>query len=309
MLGSIALVAGGLVLLIVASDRLVVSAVRLARALGVSAVLIGAVIVGLGTSLPELLVSALAAGDGELDVAMANVIGSNVANVTLVLGIAAVLSPLASRWAILRREGGLMLVSVAVLGVVLIDGQVGRPEGFALLVGLVVALALLVTWSLRDGTEPDLDEESLAGRGLAVESLLALIALVVTVFGANILLDGAFDIGERLGFSATFLGLMLGVGTSLPELATALAAARRSESDLVIGNVLGSNIFNSLAVAGTAGVIGPAVLSDLRVLPVVLMVAIAVLAGVFSTSGETIDRREGAFLFVVFVIFTAVVVT
>ncbi len=305
MLGSLALVVVGLVVLVAASDRLVVSAVRIARTLGISAVLIGAVIVGLGTSLPELLVSGIAAGNDELDVAMANVVGSNVANVTLVVGVSAVIAPLGARWKILRREGRLMLAAVVALAVVLFDGQVGRPEGLALVGGLVVALVLLALWSLRDGEVPSLDE-SRAGRSLGWEFAAAIGSLVLTVVAANVLLEGALGIGERLELSATFLGVMLGVGTSLPELATALAAARRSEADLVIGNVLGSNIFNSFAVAGVAGIVGPAELTDLGLLPVALMLGAAVMAGIFSRTGARIDRVEGAVLVAFFAGFSVV---
>ena len=304
MLGSIGLVVAGLVVLVAASDRLVVSAVRIARSLGISAVLIGAVIVGLGTSLPELLVSALAARDGQLDVAMANVVGSNVANVTLVVGVAAVITPLAARWKILRREGRLMLLAVTALAVVLFDAQVGRFEGIALAAGIVAALVLLVVWSVRDGEEPVLEDDTLAGRSIAWEFAVAVVSLAATVFAADLLLDGALGIGERLGLSATFLGIMLGVGTSLPELATALAAARRGESDLVLGNVLGSNIFNSLAVAGAAGIIGPAELVDLGRLPILLMLVAAVITGVFSRTGARVNRAEGVVLVALFGGFT-----
>ena len=305
MLVSIGLVVAGLLVLIVASDRLVVSAVRISKQLNVSAVLIGAVVVGLGTSLPELLVSALASRDGELDVAMANVVGSNVANVTLVLGAAALLTPIVSRRAILRREGRLMLVSVVALAAVLADGQVGWIEGAGLAAGLIVALVLLGLWSERGESVENVHDEP-AGRSFSWELVIAATSLVATVVGASILLDGALDIGERLELSETFIGLLLGVGTSLPELATVLAAARRRESDLVLGNVFGSNIFNSLAVAGAAGLLGPAVLIDLTLLPVSLMVVTAVIAGVVAHTGEMIERREGVALLGVFVIYAVV---
>jgi cation:H+ antiporter len=303
---SIGLVALGLVLLILASDRLVVSAVRVSRALGLSAVLIGAVVVGLGTSIPELLVSALASGDGELDVAMSNVVGSNVANVTLVLGVAALLSPVVAHWRILRREGMLMLIAVAVLATVLFDEQVGRTEGLGLLLGLFVALTLLAVWSRGGNAALAGEETEAAGGSVFREFVVGIGALAVTVFGANLLLDGALDIGERMGLSDTFLGLLLGVGTSLPELATAAAAARRRESDLIVGNVLGSNIFNSLAVAGTAGIVGPGMLADLGRAPLVVMVATALVAGVFSRTGSRITRPEGVVLVAVFLVFGSI---
>ncbi len=307
MLLSLLLVAGGLVILIVASDRLVVAAVRVSASLGISAVLIGAIVVGLGTSLPELLVSAIAAGDGELDVAMANVVGSNVANVTLVAGTAALLLPLVASVRVLNRQGVLMFFSLIALTVVLYDGEVSRPGGIVLLVGLVVALGLLVVWSKTDPRDDEADDISqmLADNGRTIaEIIFGTIALVATVAGARVLLEGALDIAARLGWSAVFVGILLGVGTSLPELATAVAAARRRQSDLVIGNVLGSNIFNSLAVAGFASVVGPATLQQLDLYQLVVMLGVALFAGISMRIGGRISRTNGVILLAVFVAFT-----
>ncbi len=307
MLTSILAVAGGLAILIFASDRLVASAVRISQALGISAVLIGALVVGLGTSLPELLVSAIAASDGELDVAMANVVGSNTANVTLVLGAAGAYRAVSSRVDVLRREGVLMLVAVIALAAVLWNGEVVRFEGAALLLGMVGAVILLVRWARDHGPNQvipvdEVDELAESGKSVRFEVVAGIAALVATVVGANILLGGSLDLGERLGLSPTFLGVMLGVGTSLPELATAVAAARRAASDLVVGNVLGSNLFNSLAVAGTAAVVGPATLVDLSRVDLIWMVGAVVAAGVFARTG-ILDRRESLILLASFLAF------
>lgn len=296
-------VAVGLILLMGASDRFVVSAVRLARALGVSTVLIGALIVGLGTSLPELLVSSIASLDGNIDVAMANVTGSNVANVTLVMGAAALVAPIMSRTLILRREGVMMFVAVGGLAGILWDAQVSRAEGVLLLVGMVIALVLLIRWSSLDNDgviEVGEDEEAHSVIG---ELLIGGAALVVTVFAAQLLLNGALDIGEEFGLGDAFLGVMLGVGTSLPELATTMAAVRRHESDLVIGNILGSNLFNSLAVAGAAAVAGPGVLVDLARPALVVMVTVVILAGWFAWSHTKVVRSEGSVLLIIFIAF------
>ncbi len=302
MLLSILYVVLGLILLMGASDRFVESAVRLARTLGVSIVLIGALIVGLGTSLPELLVSAIASIDGKIDVAMANVTGSNVANVSLVLGAAAIAAPIMSRTLILRREGVLMFVAVLGLTAVLWDGHVYRWEGALLLLGMALTLVLLIRWSASD---PDgiieLDED--AKHSVPGELLIGIAALAVTIFAARLLLNGALDLGERFGLGEAFLGVMLGVGTSLPELATTMAAVRRHESDLVIGNVLGSNLFNSLAVAGAAAVAGPGPLIDLARPALVVMVGVIAIAGGFAWNDRKIVRREGILLLVIFVAF------
>jgi len=294
----------GLILLMGASDRFVESAVRLARTLGVSIVLIGALIVGLGTSLPELLVSAIASVDGQVDVAMANVTGSNVANVTLVLGAAAMVSAIRSRTQILFREGILMLVAVSALATVLWDSQVSRLEGVGLLIGMVVTLFLLIRWASTDTDGIiEMDEDSEA-HSVPGELVIGLAALAVTVFAANLLLNGALDLGERFGLGEAFLGVLLGVGTSLPELATTLAAVRRHESDLVIGNVVGSNLFNSFAVAGTAAVAGPGLLVDLARPSLVVMVGVVALAGWFAFHDRKVTRADGAVLVIIFLAFT-----
>lgn len=299
MFGSLALVAVGLLVLVVASDRVVVSAVRISVRLGLSTVLIGALVVGLGTSIPELLVSSIAASDGRLDVAVANVVGSNAANVTLVLGAAAVLMPIAAPRRIMMRETPLMLASVVALAVVIADRQITRYEAIGLLVGLVIALVLLVVWSQSNPPQLDEDDDVVESRA-ALEFVYGIIGIAATVGGAKILLDGALDIAVRLDWSATFLGLLLGVGTSLPELATALAAARRHESNLVVGNVIGSNIFNSLAVAGVAGVVGAGPLDDFDELAVWGMLLAVALAALAMLTGRKISRVEGGVLLVVF---------
>ena len=293
----------GLILLMGASDRFVESAVRLARTLGVSVVLIGALIVGLGTSLPELLVSSIASADGKLDVAMANVTGSNAANVTLVLGAAAILMPIRSRTRILQREGLLMLASVIGLGVVLWDFRVSRVEGGVLLAGMALSLFLLVRWAATDKDGVIEVGEDEVAHSVPGEVVIGAAALVITVFAARLLLNGALDLGEHFRLNEAFLGVLLGVGTSLPELATSLAAARRHESDLILGNVLGSNLFNSLAVAGAAGVIGPGVLVNLTRPSIALMVVVIAVAGWFAWSDKRVTRLEGVALLVIFLVF------
>ena len=321
----------GLAVLIYAADRLVRSAIRISRAFGVSAVLIGAVVVGFGTSLPEFVVSALAAIEGRLELAISNVVASNTANVTLVLGAAALAGPLAARRRIVRREGALMFAAVIALTATLADGALSMVEGFILTVLLVGAIAMMVRWSKEapeipevasDDDDPaferadpaDARDAADGSRELARwrrivgrEMVIGIIALAVTLIAADFLLDGVVGIGVRLGLSTVVLGLITGVGTSLPELAAALAGARQRHSDLVIGNVVGSNVFNSLGVAGLAAILGPGSVAGIPTAALVVMVAAAFIAGVFAFTGRTITRIEGVVLligFVLFVLFT-----
>jgi cation:H+ antiporter len=295
----------GLVILVVAADRLVLSAVRIAKVFNVSVVVIGAVIVGFGTSVPEFVVSAMAASDGQTGLAMSNIVASNTANVTLVLGAAALVAVLSTRVRVVRREGILMLSSVSVLAIVLLDGQVSIAEGILLLVAMLGAVSTLVVWTRHGDAPPaeDLADIVADPDRVWVEVLYGLVALVATVVAGQQLLVGVLSIGDSMGLSIVFMGLITGVGTSLPELSAALAGARRGASDLVLGNVLGSNVFNSLGVAGLAAVLGPSVFDGVPVALIGLMVLSAVFAGAFAYTSQRISRVEGTILLGVFALY------
>ncbi len=308
----------GLIALSLAADRLVRSAVTISRAFGVSAVIIGAVVIGFGTSVPEFVVSGLAAVEGELDLAVANVVSSNVANLTLVLGTAALIAALVSRLEVIRREGVLMFAAMAALTVALVDGALAFWEGVILLGLLAGAVALLVRWAtddpaavaraIDDVADPSDDPagtsewRSRVGR----EIVVGIIALVITVLAASFMLDGALGLGEHFGLSVVFLGLITGVGTSLPELAAAAASARHRQPELALGNVLGSNIFNSLGVAGAAAVLAHGPAEEISGLFLAAMLGIGFVAGLLSTTGRRINRFEGAVLLALFVAYSVV---
>ena len=311
---SVAMLVGGLGILAVAADRFVVSAARLSRLWGVSPVLVGALVVVMGTSAPELLVSALAAADGELDLAVGNAVGSNVANVTLVLGITAIFSPLAGSARVLRREGIAMLVAVSVLAGMLYDLRLDRIEGIILLCGMVLAAVFIVRWAKQDAelgvTSLEQNEDD-DGEGEGPVEIVprkeigfGLLSLVATLAGAELLVVGGSSLAESLGVGSAFIGMTLvAVGTSLPELATSVAGVRRHEDDLVVGNVLGSNLFNALAVAGTASTISPGPV-DLRFrVASITMVVCAAVAGWFALTGRKLVRWEGLLLLVGFLAF------
>jgi len=302
MITALALTIGGLAVLPLAADRFVVAASRISRALGLSPILVGALLVGFGTSLPEMVVSGLAAAKGDTDFAVANVIGSNVANLALVLGVAATMRPINANRGLIRKEGTLVLV-VTVLYVALhINGDVQRWEGAVLMVVLVLALALLIRWS-ESGL---LEEEDSLKRLVTVrrEAILGVITMVLTVVAATVLVQGADRLAFELDIQSAFIAATLvAVGTSLPGLATAVAAVRRHEADLVLGNVLGSNLFNALAVGGVAGIIGPGPIdSGFRLLLVVLL-GVTMFTGLLVTTGGRLSRGEGIGLLSVFVLF------
>ncbi len=295
----------GLVLLAFASDQFVIGSSRIAVMARIAPIIIGAVVIGFGTSLPELLVTILAATDGSADIAVGNAVGSNIANLTLVLGAAALVSPLIIRSETIRREAPLSAAAVILLAL-LVQGGLGRPEGIALVVALGVALGLLMAWRRGDDDplEPEL-QESMAGLGAASlrrESLRTLIGLAGTLAGAQLLVTGAQGISTEVGLSEGFVGLtIVAVGTSLPELFTGVQAARRGESDLIVGNVLGSNIFNSLGIAGVAALIDPGPLdSAITTTGAIAMAGLALLTWAGMATRGRLQRWEGAVLIVLY---------
>ena len=291
----------GLVLLTYAADRFVVGAARLSVTLRLSPIVVGAVVIGFGTSAPELVVSGIAAAQGSLDIAFGNIVGSNVANLTLVLGVAALVTPIAVRSPVLKREAPLSLVAVIVFAILVQDGLSGLDA--AVLGGTLVAALVIVLRSARDD-DPQLTaevSEFLNGVPPSTRREVVRIALGLagTLGAAWLLVWSARTVAAELGMSEAFIGLtVVAVGTSLPELATALQAARKGETDLIVGNLLGSNLFNATAVGGLAGALGPRTLADPSIVgpATLLMVGIAAVATVFMVSGRRVVRWEGALL-------------
>jgi cation:H+ antiporter len=305
----------GLALLAWSADHLVLGASRLAARLGVPTLVVGVVVIGFGTSSPEMLVSGLAAAGGAADVGVGNVIGSNLANLTLVLGIGALVAPIAVHSGVVRREVPLALAASALFALLLQDG-LSRLDAALLGTGLLAALALMLRWTVRgpsadaaagstpQGPDPLLEhevEELLHEQpdGVRREVLRAVGGLVGTLAGAQSLVWGAVGIAEATGLSGGFVGLtIVAVGTSLPELLTAVQAARRGESDLLVGNLLGSNIFNALAVGALVALLAPgaAVGRDLVVTGSLFMLGASLLSMLFMWHRYTVERLEAAVL-------------
>lgn len=296
-----ALVAG-VVLLAWAADQFVLGAARLALLKGVAPIVVGVVIVGFGTSAPEMLVSAIAAGGGDADVALGNVIGSNIANLTLLLGIGALIVPLAVDSSTVRREA--VLVVAATLGflVAVQGGGIGRVEGVLLALAMVGALAIVIRRPPTKGDPLGPETVELAdptAHRFGVEVGRTVGGLVGTIAGAQVLLWGALEIADAAGLSSGFVGATLvAVGTSLPELVTVVQSARRRETDLIVGNLLGSNLFNALAVGGLVGLVGATGVDDSRltVVGATAAFAAAAVALVAMRSGRRVSRVEGGLL-------------
>jgi cation:H+ antiporter len=295
----------GLALLSYAADQFVIGAARISAHLRLSTVVIGAVVIGFGTSAPEMVVSGIASAQGSLDIAAGNIIGSNIANLSLVLGVAAMVTPIVVGSPTMRREAPISLASVLLFAWLIQDGLT-RGEAVVLAVALVAALTYILRSSRGDDPELTGEVEEFLGdeQGpISREALRTLGGLVGTLVAAQVLVASATDIASEFGLAEGFVGLTLvAIGTSLPELATSLQAARKDETDLIIGNLLGSNLFNSLAVGTVAGLTGPGPLDDpnLAGMGVALMVGIAVLATAFMATGRRVVRWEGGLLLILY---------
>src|SRR6056297_663390 len=309
----------GLILLLWSADRFVEGAASVARHFGVPALLIGLVIVGFGTSAPEMLVSALASSQGNPGIALGNAYGSNITNIALVLGITALISPIAVQSDILKKELPVLLAVTLIAAWQLLDGDISRIDGLVLL-GLFAAL---MGWSIWQGTRAPEDnmgaefEQELDQRAMppARAAVWLLVGLVVLIASSRLLVWGAVEIAQGFGVSDLVIGLtVIAIGTSLPELASSLIAARKGEHDIALGNIVGSNMFNTLAVVGIAGTIHPmavepAVLT--RDLPVMILLTISLfIFGYGWRRGQgRISRFEGGLLLAAYLAYTIYLVT
>ena len=245
----------GLVGLFVGGEFLVRGSVAVARGFGISPLLIGLTVVGFGTSTPELLVSVDAALRGLPDIALGNVVGSNIANILLIVGASALLWPITLNGNFPKRDLVTMLVAALLLLPLFALGAVGRSAGMVLVGGLVIYLVLAFRGARG---EQEVQPEYGAAMPLWVAGGLVVVGLLALLVGARLLIDGAVAIARDFGLSEAFIGLtIVAVGTSLPELATSLVAALRRQSDIAIGNVVGSNIFNILGILGATAIIAP----------------------------------------------------
>lgn len=314
MVLSLTAVVFGFLLLIWGADRFVTGSAITARHFGMPPLMIGMVIVGFGTSAPEMMVAAIAAIQGEPGIALGNAYGSNIANISLVLGISALICPIAVRSRVLRKELPILACVTVLAGLQIYDGTVTRIEAFILL----AVFAGLMTWTIWQGTRKNTDTlgnviaQDLDHKPTSIKkAVLWLIAgLLVLIASSRLLVWGAVNIAQQLGVSNLIIGLtVVAVGTSLPEIASSIIAARKGEHDIAIGNVLGSNLFNTLAVVGIAGTIhpmstGPEVFYRDIMLMAVLTLSLFVICYGFRGPGR-INRFEGGLLLTTYIAYTA----
>ncbi|WP_447059526.1 calcium/sodium antiporter [Vibrio alginolyticus] len=308
MLEAVALLIVGLVLLVWSADKLVFGSAAIARNVGISPLVIGMTILAMGSSAPEMMVSATAAWDGKTDTAVGNVLGSNIANIALILGITALIKPLSISSAVIRRELPLMIAVTVLAGILLWNSHLGFYEGVLLFVLFGAFLFAMLQISRKEQKSGDVfldDQESEIPEGVSNPKAImwVVIGLILLPLAASMLVDNAVIIAKHFGMSDLVIGLtIIAIGTSLPELAASLAGVLKGEDDMAVGNIIGSNVFNILAVMGIPGIINPSVLSEYamgRDLWVMLGVSLLLVAMCLGKS-RSINRIEGAILFVCF---------
>lgn len=298
----------GLGLLIYGADVFVVGAASIARLLGMSSLVIGLTIVGFATSAPEIIVGSVSAWNEKTSIAIGNAIGSNIANISLVLAASILVMPIAVKSETLKREFGLMSAAMFVTLLLLLDGSLDKVDGLVLLVCLVLALSWIV-WiahhsSKRDPLVKEYEHQFQEPDSLGKAIFKFMFGIILLLIGADLLVRGAVDIARYFGVSDLVIGLtVIAIGTSLPELAASISSLFKNEEDIAIGNIIGSNMFNMLAVLGVPALIYPdkfeqAVLT--RDFPVMVGLTIALAIMLFATKKNRLIRVEGALLLACF---------
>jgi len=312
MLSAILAVIAGFILLVWSADRFVLGASVTARNLGISPLIIGLTIVGFGTSAPELMVSAIASWNGNPALAVGNAIGSNIANIALVLSISALVMPIVVKSEVLKRELPVMLLVMLFVLALMLDSDLSRGDGLMLLLGMCMMIYWVTLIGLRTRkTDPMLDEfdVEIPGKMPMPRAVVWLVIGMVMLFvSSKILVWGAVTIAQFFGVSDLVIGLtIIAIGTSLPELAAAVMSAFKNEHDLAIGNVIGSNMFNMLGVLAMPGLISPGPIPAetlSRDYPVMIGVSIALFMMAYGFRGHgRINRLEAAVMLVVYILY------
>ncbi len=299
MLIAILFLAGGLLVLGTGAELMVRGSSRLALHFGISPLVVGLTIVAFGTSAPELAVSVKATLAGSSALALGNVIGSNIANIGLILGITALLRPIRIEGQLVRIQLPLVILSSILLGLLLLDGEITKFDGLILISGLIGYLI----FNFLNPSQSDLPEAveefntRLAQSKVWLQVLIAIGGLGLLIGGSQLFVDGAISLARLFGVSEAVIGLtIVAIGTSVPELATSLVAAFRGSSDIAIGNAIGSNLFNILAILGVTGLVGNVSGDDFAPIDFVVMTGFAAVLLPLAWSKMTLSRLEGAVL-------------
>lgn len=289
----------GIVVVLKSADWLTNGAVGLATKLGISQIVIGLTIVAIGTSMPEFFVSIVSAIKGTPDLAVGNIVGSNIFNVLLIVGVAATVAPIAIQRATVRRDIPIAIVASIMLTFMMLDDNISRIDALILFAAFIAFIWITLRNSKNDANEKDASTEKVIPTWKSV--LFIIFGLVGLVLGSNIFVDNASSLAHGWGISDAVIGLtIVAGGTSLPELATSAVAARKGDSGIAIGNVLGSNVFNILMILGLTGIISPMHIQNITYIDMAVMVISMALFWLFSFTKLRVERWEGCVLIVCF---------
>lgn len=304
----------GFILLVKGADFFVDGSSSIAQVFHIPTLIIGLTIVAFGTSAPELAVSITAALDGQNDIAMGNVIGSNIFNILVVVGICALIKPFEVEHAILKQDfpfSIIITIALLLLGAdVFLNGStnnmISRSDGLILLLFFVIFIYNMIDTAIKNKTtDEDVAPKYSLGKGI----LIALIGIVAVVIGGDLVVDSATAIALSFGLSETLVGLtIVAIGTSLPELVTSIVAARKGDSAIAIGNVVGSNIFNILLVLAVSASIHSVNVNILSLYDLLILISISILAYIFAFTKKTINRIEGGILVIIYIIYTVYII-
>jgi len=294
---------GGSIGLFIGAEGLVRGASSLAIRLGISPLVVGLTIVAFATSSPELVVSINAAIEGNAGIVVGNVVGSNICNIALILGLAAMISPISVKSQVVKREIPIMIIVSLILLLVLIDDEISRVEGIFLVLGIILYIILSYKYSIKEKDNIEVMkefEDSIPKSPYKIwqSLLLVLTGGLLLIFGSNLFVDGAIAIAQKFEVSQAVIGLtIVALGTSLPELATSIVASFKNENDIAIGNAVGSNIFNILSILGISSLIRPITDTGITTVDLSVMMFFTILILPLSRSEFTLRRWEGGLLF------------
>ena len=303
MITSLTLLILSLMALYIGAGWLVQGSSALALKANISPLVIGLTIVAFGTRAPERAVSLGATLWGQGDIAIGNIVGSNIFNIGVILGVSATICPLQVKKQLLRIDIPIMLAATILFTILFWNGTLGRMEGLFFLTGIIIYTLFSLLYSRKQEEEPNLELEE-QPKHWAVDTLTIIGGLVVLVFASRLLVDNAVSIAKELGVSEAVIGLtIVAAGTSMPELATSVVAAYKHKTDIAIGNIVGSNLFNILAIAGSCSLMHPIEAKNVNYIDLLVMLAISILLLPLMKSGQKISRTEGAALILIYVIY------
>lgn len=294
----------GFVLLIKGADFFVDGSAALAGYLKVPSVIIGLTIVAIGTSLPEAAVSISAGLAGSNEIAVSNIVGSNIFNTLVVVGASALIRPFAADSQIVKRDLPVNFLVTVILYIMVIGGMLSRIEGLILLAGIITYITVMVRSALKNRVEEEIEPISLSKAALFIA-----LGLAAVVFGGDVVVDSATAIAKSLGLSETLIGLtIVAIGTSLPELVTSVVASRKGESGLALGNAIGSNIFNILFILGMSSTLMPIPVVSENISDALVLIGICVLIYAFARFGEKIGRIKSLIMIAIYIAYTAYII-